>query len=168
MAMSLLEIEIARDLHPVDVIEHVANANEWAFERTGEDEIAITVEGSWTDYQISFSWMEDFEALHLACAFDIAVSEPRVNEVMRLLSLINEQLLMGHFDLWRQEGAVMYRQSLLLSGGAEPTSKQVEVLLSSALDACETYFQAFQFVVWSGSTARESLDSILFETVGSA
>ena len=112
--------------------------------------------------------MEDFEALHLACAFDIAISEPRVNEVMRLLSLINEQLLMGHFDLWRQEGAVMYRQSLLLSGGAEPTSKQVEVLLSSALDACETYFQAFQFVVWSGSTARESLDSILFETVGSA
>ena len=41
--MSLLEIEIARDLHPVDVIEHVAHANEWAFERTGEDEIAITV-----------------------------------------------------------------------------------------------------------------------------
>ena len=52
--MSLLEIEIARDLHPVDVIEHVAHANEWAFERTGEDEIAITVEGNWTDYQISF------------------------------------------------------------------------------------------------------------------
>ncbi|MCO4315822.1 YbjN domain-containing protein [Phyllobacterium sp. 21LDTY02-6] len=166
--MSLLEIEIARDLHPVDVIEHVALTNEWAFERTGEDEIAITVEGNWTDYQISFSWMEDFEALHLACAFDIAVSEPRVNEVQRLLSLINEQLLMGHFDLWRQEGAIMYRQSLLLSGGVEPTGKQVEVLLASALDACETYFQAFQFVVWSGSTARESLDSILFETIGSA
>ena len=34
--MSLLEIEIARDLHPVDVIEHVAHANEWAFERTGD------------------------------------------------------------------------------------------------------------------------------------
>ena len=29
-----------------------------------EDEIAMTVEGRWTDYHVSFSWMEDFEALH--------------------------------------------------------------------------------------------------------
>ncbi|GAA0599628.1 YbjN domain-containing protein [Paenochrobactrum glaciei] len=166
--MSLVELEFARELHPVDVIEHVANSNEWSFERTGDDEIAISVAGSWTDYHISFSWMEDYEALHLACAFDIKVAEPRVNEVLRLLSLINEQLLMGHFDLWRQEGAIMYRQSLLLAGGAEPTSRQVEVLLSSAIEACETYFQAFQFVVWSGVTAREAMESVLFETVGQA
>jgi hypothetical protein len=166
--MSLVELEFARELHPVDVIEHVANLNEWSFERTGDDEIAISVAGSWADYHISFSWMEDYEALHLACAFDIKVAEPRVNEVLRLLSLINEQLLMGHFDLWRQEGAIMYRQSLLLAGGAEPTSRQVEVLLSSALEACETYFQAFQFVVWSGVTAREAMESVLFETVGQA
>jgi hypothetical protein len=62
----------------------------------------------------------------------------------------------------------MYRQSLLLAGGAEPTSRQVEVLLAAALEACETYFQAFQFVVWSGVSARESLESVVFETVGRA
>ena len=85
--MSLLEVDLSREAHPVDVIEAVANANEWAFERAGDDEIAISVAGNWTDYHISFSWMEDFEALHLACAFDIKVSEPRVTEVMRLLAL---------------------------------------------------------------------------------
>jgi hypothetical protein len=166
--MSLIEIEIDRQAHPVDVIEQVAHTNEWAFERTGDDEIAISVAGLWTDYHVSISWMEDFEALHLACAFDAKVAEPRLNEVTRLLSLINEQMLMGHFDLWQQEGAVMFRQSLLLSGGAEPTSRQVEVLLSSALEACECYFQAFQFVIWSGATAKEALDGVLFETIGNA
>lgn len=166
--MSLLEIDFVRTSHPVDMIESVALANDWAFQRTGDDEISIAVAGNWTDYHVSFSWMEDFEALHLACSFDIKVSDPRLNELMRLVSLINEQLLMGHFDLWRQEGSIMYRQSLLLSGGAEPTDRQVEVLLSSALEACENYYQAFQFVVWSGSTAREAIDSVLFETVGRA
>ncbi len=166
--MSLLEIEFARAAHPVDVIEQVAHSNDWTFERTGDDEIAISVAGSWTDYHVSFSWMEDFEALHLACAFDIKVPENRALEVMRLLSLINEQMLFGHFDLWEQEGAIMFRQSLLLAGGAEPTSRQVEVLLSAALEACETYFQAFQYVIWSGVTAREALESAVFETVGSA
>ncbi|MDN2567960.1 YbjN domain-containing protein [Aquibium sp. A9E412] len=166
--MSLLEIDIARDAHPVDVIEHVAHANDWAYERSCDDEIGISVAGSWTDYHVSFSWMEDFEALHLACAFDIKVPENRVLEVMRLLSLINEQMLFGHFDLWEQEGAVMFRQTLLLAGGAEPTSAQVEVLLSSALEACECYFQAFQLVVWSGCSARQALSSVLFETAGTA
>ncbi|APH73109.1 type III secretion system chaperone family protein [Aquibium oceanicum] len=166
--MSLLEIDLTREAHPVDVIEQVANANEWAFERAGDDEIAISVAGNWTDYHISFSWMEDFEALHLACAFDIKVTETRVTEVMRLLALINEQMLFGHFDLWEQEGAIMFRQALLLNGGVEPTGQQVEVLLSTALEACECYFQAFQFVVWSGVSARDALQSVLFETHGSA
>jgi hypothetical protein len=166
--MSLLEIDLSREAHPVDVIEAVANANEWAFERAGDDEIAISVAGNWTDYHISFSWMEDFEALHLACAFDIKVTEPRVTEVMRLLALINEQMLFGHFDLWEQEGAIMFRQALMLNGGVEPTGQQVEVLLSTALEACECYFQAFQFVVWSGVSARDALQSVLFETQGSA
>jgi hypothetical protein len=166
--MNLVEIETTRDLHPVDVIEQVAHNNDWAFERTGDDEIAISVAGTWSDYHVSFSWMEDYEALHLACAFDIKVPDTRVLEIMRLLSLINEQLLFGHFDLWEQEGAIMFRQSLVLAGGAEPTSQQVEVLLTSALEACECYYQSFQFVVWSGLNGREALESVLFETVGTA
>src|SRR5690606_10921355 len=103
--MSLLELDPARDLHPVDVIEHVANMNDWSFERTGDDEISISVIGNWTDYHVSFSWMEDFEALHLACAFDLKVPENRTLEVMRLLSLINAQILFGHFDPLEQEGS---------------------------------------------------------------
>ncbi|ANK73272.1 YbjN domain-containing protein [Ensifer adhaerens] len=166
--MSLLEMEVERQSNPVDMIEFVAANNDWSFERSGEDEIAMTVEGKWADYHVSFSWMEEFEALHLACAFDIKVSESRVNEVIRLLSHINGQVLMGHFDLWRQEEVVIFRQSLLLAGGAEPTNQQVEVLLSSALDACESYYQAFQFVVWSGMDAQRAVDAVLFETVGEA
>ncbi|MBO3760991.1 YbjN domain-containing protein [Ciceribacter sp. L1K23] len=166
--MSLIEMEFERQSNPVDMIEFVASNNDWTFERSGEDEIAMTVAGRWADYHVSFSWMEEFEALHLACAFDIRIPETRVNEVIRLLSLVNGQVLMGHFDLWRQEDVVIFRQSLLLAGGAEPTNRQVEVLLSSAIDACEAYYQAFQFVVWSGLEAQAAIDAVLFETVGEA
>jgi hypothetical protein len=159
-------MQMERHSNPVDMIEFVAASNDWTFERSGEDEIAMTVEGHWTDYHISFSWMEEFEALHLACAFDIKVPDARVNEIIRLLSHVNGQVLMGHFDLWRQEDVVIFRQSLLLAGGAEPTNQQVEVLLSNALETCETYYQAFQFVVWSGMDAKSAMDAVLFETVG--
>lgn len=166
--MSLIEIEFERHANPVDTIEQLASTNDWSFERSGEDEITIAVVGHWCDYHVSFSWMEDVEALHLACGFDLKVTEPRKAEVMRLLALVNEQLWMGHFDLWNKEGVVIFRQSLLLAGGAEATSEQVEGLFSNALDSSERYFQAFQFVVWAGKKAEEALDMVLFETAGEA
>jgi len=166
--MTLMDFEQDRQSHPVDVIEQIAALNDWTFERAGDDEITISVGGGWADYHVSFSWMEDREALHLACAFDLKVPEARKLEVMRLITAVNEQLWIGHFDLWNAEGVVMFRQALLLSGGAEPNTPQVERLLITAIEACERYFQAFQFVVWAGKDASEALEGVLFETVGEA
>lgn len=166
--MRIIEIDQERHANPVDMIEIVATSNDWSFERSCEDEIAMTIEGRWADYHVSFAWMEQFEALHLACAFDLTIPDHRVNEVIRLLSCINGQVLMGHFDIWRQEDTIIFRQSLLLAGGAQATSQQVEILLASALEACEQYFQAFQFVVWSGMEANKAMEVALFETVGEA
>ncbi|MEP0321741.1 YbjN domain-containing protein [Bauldia litoralis] len=166
--MTFIEIEQERQSHPVDVIEHIAALNDWSFERAGDDEITVSVAGGWSDYHVSFSWMEDKEAIHLACAFDLKVPEARVVEVMRLLTMVNEQMWIGHFDLWTAEGVIMFRQALLLSGGAEPNSQQVERLLVTAIEACDRYFQAFQFVVWAGKDAAEALEGALFETAGEA
>jgi hypothetical protein len=166
--MNLLDFEQERQSNPVDVIEQIAALNDWSFERAGDDEITVSVAGGWCDYHVSFSWMKEKEAVHLACAFELKVPKAREPEILRLLSGVNEQMWIGHFDLWTREGVIMFRQALLLSGGAEPTSAQVEKLLHTAIEACERYFQAFQFVVWAGKTAAEALETVLFETAGTA
>ena len=73
--------------------------------------------GRWSDYQISFTWMHDIEALHSACAFDSRCPTRRRSETRQLNSLVNEQLWVGHFDLWTQDGMVMFRHALVLAGG---------------------------------------------------
>lgn len=166
--MSFIDLDAQRPNNPVDVIENVAALEDWSFERAGDDEITISARGRWADYHISFSWMEEVEALHLACAFDLKVSELRRPEVTRLLAAVNELLWLGHFDLWSRESVVMYRHALLLAGGAEPTTGQVGGMLSAAIEACDRYYQAFQFVVWAGKSAREALDGAMFETQGEA
>jgi hypothetical protein len=82
--------------------------------------------------------------------------------------MINEQLWLGHFDLWDREKVVMYRHGVLLSGGATLNPEQCEGLLKAATDACERYYQAFQFVVWAGRSAADALETVVFETAGSA
>ena len=166
--MSLIDFSEQARVNPLEVVEHMAATNDWSFERAGDDEITILVRGKWTDYQVSYTWMFDIEALHIACAFELKVPEHGRAEVAQLISLINEQLWIGHFDLWIKDGIVMYRHALVLAGGVEASGRQCETLLGTALDACERYFPAFQFVVWAGKPAREALDGAMFETQGQA
>ena len=166
--MSIMEIGHGERTGALEVVERMAASNNWPFERAGEDEIALHVTGRWTNYQISFTWMADIEALHLACAFDMKVPELRLGEVQALIALINEQLWIGHFDVWTQNGVVMFRHALVLAGGGIASDRQCEALFASALDSCERYFPAFQFVIWAGKSAREAMDSAMFETSGEA
>ncbi len=153
--------------NPVDLVEQVATSNDWNAERTNEDELTLTVAGSWADYQVSLNWREDLETLHIACAFDVKVPDNRIGEVYRLVAQINEQLWLGHFDIWAQEGLVMFRQGLMLNGTVA-TTLQCEALLRAALEACERYYQSFQFVIWAGKDSREALASAMFDTEGQA
>lgn len=166
--MSITDFETDVRGNPVDLVERLAGVHNWTFERSGDSEITLSIRGRWTDYHISFQWMADLEALHLACAFDLKVPEGRRNEVLKLLSIVNEQMWVGHFDLWSDEGMVMYRHALLLAGGAIASDRQCEAQLERAVDAAERYFPAFQFVIWAGKTAREAIDAAMFETVGEA
>jgi hypothetical protein len=166
-AMAVAEMSPSRAGNPVDLIEDIAGRNDWASERTGADELTLTVAGQWTDYHVSLNWREDLETLHIACAFDAKVPDNRLGEVYRLVAQINEQLWLGHFDVWTQEGLIMFRQGLMLNG-ALATTHQCEALLKAAFEACERYYQAFQFVVWAGKDSREALTSTMFETEGRA
>ena len=166
--MSLSHAEIERHEHPVDVVERLASINDWTFDREDEDEISISVDGVWTSYHIAFTWLADLEALHVACAFDLKVPDRRRPEILALVALINEQMWIGHFDLWSTDSVVMFRQALMLTGGTAPTSQQCEATLANAVTACERYYQAFQFVIWAGKSAREALDGAMFETMGQA
>ena len=166
--MSLLQFEAVRSEHPVDLIERLASLNEWPFDRDEEDEISITVAGSWTDYNVAFTWLEDLEALHVACAFDLKPPSSRRPEIAALISLVNEQLWLGHFDLWPDEGLVMFRHAIVLSGGADLNGPQCQTVLTSAVRACERYYQAFQFVVWAGKSAPEAIETVMLETKGEA
>jgi hypothetical protein len=153
--------------NPIDLVEQLAASHDWTCDRASNDELTLVVAGTWTDYHVSLNWRDDLQALHLACAVDFKVPSNRLNEMYRLVAQINEQLWLGHFDLWTQEGLIMFRHALLLNGSVA-TPAQCEAMLKAALEASERYYQAFQFVVWAGKESREALVSTMFDTEGQA
>ena len=166
--MRQLQVEIDRVEHPLDVVERLASIREWMFDRTAADEMSVSVSGKWAEYRVAFTWIEDVEALHVACAFDLKVPDRRRQDILQLLSQINEQLWVGHFDLWNIENTVMFRHALLLAGGADPTAGQCETMLRVSVEACERLLPGLPVRPLGRQDASEALDFVLFETEGEA
>ena len=117
--MAMAELSPGRTGNPLDLVEQIAGGNDWACERGSDDELTLMVAGQWTDYHVSLNWRHDLETLHIASAFEAKIPDTRLGEVYRLVAYINEQLWLGHFDVWTREGLIMFRQGLMLNGASE-------------------------------------------------
>src|SRR5690242_17773026 len=98
--MSLIEFTQQSPANPLDTIEQMATLRSWAFERESDDEVTLFVTGRFSEYHLSFTWMNDLEAMHLACAFDLKAPARCKSDILELVSMVNEQLWIGHFDFW--------------------------------------------------------------------
>ncbi|EMD84527.1 hypothetical protein HNQ87_000748 [Pacificimonas flava] len=163
--------EIESAAPPLDMLAHYFEAHGWAFERAGDEEIVAKVEGSWTTYQLRALWREDERVLQFIAFPDIRVPEGKRTRLYETLGLINEQLWLGHFELWSGDGALLFRHGVLLdegSGESGLTLGQTETVVEAAIDECERYYPVFQFVLWGDKTPLEAMAAALIDTAGEA
>ena len=166
--MALEALEIEEMANPLDRVERIAETYQWAFDRTNHAEVTMRVAGGWSDMSVSLNWRDEYEILHVAVSLEMKVPPARRDETAKLLARINEHLLSGHFDLWHSDGSLVFRNSLLLSGGAKANDAQCEALIRFGVETCDRYFPAVQFVVWAGQNAQDALEASMIQTMGEA
>src|SRR5215213_6954808 len=157
-----------RATNPLDVLEQIVAANEWAFERRSDGEMAAEAPGKWCSYALYFSWSPEISAMHFACAFDLKVPAGRRERLFELLAMANEKLWIGHFGLESEEGVPVFRHSVLLRGAPGASAESLEDMVDIAVTECERFFPAFQFVLWGGKPPGEALQAAMLDCVGEA
>ena len=106
--MSFSEIEfVAVDSAPIDLLEQLFDANGWASERVADEEIVTSIKGGWTSYQLRALWRGEDRVLQIIAQSDLVASPEQRAVAYEMLGLINEQLWMGHFELWSADGTVL-------------------------------------------------------------
>ena len=100
--------------HPLDTVEIVASLRDWTYERS-ETEVSILAKGKWSDYQISVTWVDDYEGINIVCGFDLKFQNIHKDKILELVTSINNQMWLGHFDVWVDEGIVLYRNTSLFN-----------------------------------------------------
>lgn len=167
--MSATEFYLTNDpVHPIDIVETLAADHDWDFDRMGEDQIAMVVEGQWRSYALTLALSPEEDMLRLICTFEMDPPEAALPSLYETVSRANDMVWSGAFSFWSEQRLMVWRYGLLL--GADQTAEvgQIDRMIRSALVAAERFYPAFQLVSWAEHSPQAALDLALAEAVGHA
>lgn len=156
------------DAAPIEMLAALFEARGWDSEVVSEDELVGEVQGSWTKYQLRAIWRAADNVLQFLCLPDIRVTSEKKHSAYELLSLVNEQVWLGHFDIWSQGDVLIYRHGALLGDDGMLSIQQAQSLVENAIDECDRFYPAFQFVLWGDKAPRDALDAAMVDAAGEA
>jgi hypothetical protein len=164
-----LEEEFVETGEPLDLVESVVACDDrFTTERLEENDLQFSFKAPWGEAVGFFSYRDELPAILFTFGLDLAAPPERRDAAATLAALINENLWLGHLDVWSDDGAIVLRHALPMVGRSEVSPGEVHALMAAALDAAERFHPAFALLIRSGQTPLEAARAGLFETVGEA
>ena len=162
------EFLTADDLHPIDIVEELAEHHAWEFDRVTDDQIAMAVEGRWKTYSLTLAWSGRDETLRLLCTFEMDPPEGRLAALHDLLNRVNDDCWCGAFTWWAEQKLMVWRYGLCLAGGQMAGPEQIDRMICTAVTAAERFYPAFQLATWGERPAEEAIEIAIAEAFGRA
>ncbi len=154
---------------PMDLVEAIVNSDDrFSAARADDGDVQFCFKGAWTEAAGYFSYRDELPALLFTLGFDLQADLARLGEVTRLAALINENLWLGHFDVWSDDGSIIFRHASPMIGRDEISPGEIQALLAAALDAAERFYPAFKFVIEHGMSPEDAVQASMFEIAGEA
>jgi len=166
--MALSEQYLEEELHPIDIVEHLAEHHDWDFDRIGDDQIAMAVVGQWRTYSITLAWSGYDETLRLVCTFEMDPPQDKLSGLYELINAMNDQCWTGAFTYWAEQKLMVYRYGLALNGGQVACPDQIDTLITAAVLAAERYYPAIQLSVWGDKSPKDAMQVAIAEAYGRA
>lgn len=158
----------SEDLHPIDIVQSIAQHHAWEFDRVADDQIAMSVEGQWRTYSITLAWSPYDETLRLICTFEMDPPEESHPKLYEMLNRTNDLCWTGAFTYWHEQRLMVYRYGLSLTGGQLANPQQIDQLIAAAVTTSERFYPAFQLVCWADRTVDDALQVAFAEAYGRA
>lgn len=162
---------------PIDAFERYFSAQGWDVARHGDEEIAATVAGAWGGYELRALWRAEDGVLQLIALTGLAAGDGVERAPLyEAIGRVNEQLWLGHFELWSADGSVVFRHAVVMGDATDDEEEdeaalslaQAETLAEAALDECDRYWPVFDFVLRGGHSPAEALSAAMTDVAGEA
>ena len=120
-----LDDEVEEIADPMDMVEAIISSDDrFATERAEDGDVHFSFKSSWGETSGYFSFREELPALLFTLGFDVQAPASRRTEAMRLAAKINENLWLGHFDVWSDDGTIIFRHAMPMIGRTSQRSSK--------------------------------------------
>ncbi|MCB1335562.1 MAG: YbjN domain-containing protein [Roseivivax sp.] len=166
--MAVIEQYSDDEIHPIDIVETLAEYNEWDFDRIADDQIAMAVEGQWRTYSVTLAWSAYDQTLRLICTFEMEPPAGSLPALYEGLNAVNDECWAGAFTYWAAQKLMVYRYGLVLAGDQTAGAEQIDTMIMAAVLSCEKYYPAFQLMTWGERPVAEAMQVAIAEAYGRA
>jgi hypothetical protein len=83
-----------------------------------------------------------------------------------LINLVNQRVWLGHFEVWADEGEVIFRHAMSLPDAERPSTAQTASMIDAAVEAADRFYPAFDFLLSGAKSPKEAMAACMFETSG--
>ena len=166
--MAISEQYLEEDIHPIDIVEHIAEHHEWTFDRIADDQIAMAIEGQWKTYSITLAWSGYEEMLKMVCSFEMEPPSDRMPQLFEVLNAVNDQCWAGGFTYWTEQNMMIYRYGLVLAGGQVASPDQIDTMINAAIMSAERFYPAIQLATWGGRSVEDAMQVAIAQAYGRA
>ena len=154
---------------PMDTVETVIGSDDrFQSERAEDADVHFSFKTSWGESVGYFSYRHELPALLFTLGFEIQAPVSRRTETLKLASLINENLWLGHFDVWSNGSVLLYRHGLMLGDEGLLSPSQAQMAVEAAIIECDRFYPVFQFILWGDKTPAEALAAAMVDAAGEA
>lgn len=163
----ITEISIPFTDNPVSMVEEYMINQDWNSERSNEYELWGELPGQWGNQRLWVVFHDDTSFLQFNCYLNLKIPSRHLTPVAKTITLMNERVWLGHFEIWSEEQVPVFRVVVPLR---ESTlrEEQLEDIIVAIREETERFFPAIQWVVWGGKDPEDAIAAAIVETEGEA
>ena len=153
--------------NPIGLVEEYMIHQDLNSERSSDQELWAELPSQWGNQKLWVIFHDDIGFIQFNCYLNLKIPVRQMVYAAQTISLMNERVWLGHFELWGEEQVPVFRIVMPLRG-AEFVTEQLEDIIAAIMEETERFFPAIQWVVWGGKTPEEAIAAAIVETEGEA
>ncbi len=153
--------------NPVSLVEDYAIRQDWGAERSSEFELWAEVPGQWGSQRLWAVYHDDTCFLQLNCYLNLKIPARQLHKSSHLITLMNERVWLGHFEIWSEEQIPVFRVVVPLRN-SELKEEQLEDIMEAIQEETDRFFPALQWVHRRGKSPEDAIAAAIIDTEGEA
>ena len=154
--------------NPIDQVAEFVTSQNWFLHRSSAASMMAEVPGRWGHHKLLADWYNDEEVLDVSCVLDLTFDDIQISEVNTLISLLNQELWLGHFIINEGNYSIKLSHKLMLRGTEGATAEQIEDIIEILLGEAEQAFPTIYQVLNGPYAARDIVPLGMTQSHGQA